>query len=1371
VVTAAPVTSAFKGSTTTGRGQRRYRPPTPAELHRAWLELVDADGPFLAIPPLKRVWPQGVPQLPEQARDTVTAARVEFERAWEKLDRDPDNEAAQAAFQQARAEWVRTVLSEVAGWQDLAVWGAGAAPEAAVASPNRRVHVAPSAALRGPDGIGALVSVVPVTESLRGAGTDGWAASQIDRMEAMLRASGIPIGIVTDGRWWALVCARPNVMVASGIVDALTWGEETRTRDAFLTLIHRRHLIGGDPSERLPQLFKESVAAAEEITEALGSQVRRAVELLVQAFSEAHADAARHGQVSPLPGDGHTVYQACVTVMMQVVFLLFAEERGLLPQSHLFTHGYGITGELDALERRALDEGEEGLDATFLTWHRLLATARALSTGTTFEDVRIPAYGGSLFDQERFPFLHATGLNGTLALPIPDRVMLHVLRSVQIAQLSGADARRICFRDIDVEQIGYIYEGLLGYTCSVVTDAAQLGLLGAPGNEPEIPLAVLEDLAARQKAPAALVTAILAWVKENQPASKPASAAAYVRALTNAQAQDAAERHLRAVTDDEELRARLLTWMPITRRDLRGRPTVVLDGGLLVTETPSRRNAGAHYTPRDLAETVVRHALEPICYFPGPYQTPERESWKLKHYDELLALKVADIAAGSGAFLVAAARYLADRVVEAWIEDDSTNAQVPDLQRRAIRQVVANCLYGVDINDMAVEMCKLSLWLVSLDKALPFSFVDDKIFHGNSLLGLTDVRQLKNLHIDPTRPQQTRFGDQNLDDVVRRAIDLRRQLASEVQENDPQRSANAKHRQLRRLHDLTTPDVELADAVIAAGLALGGKPGRQLDEAYENLRDALAKAHPADGSVPDTAFLERIVRNGLTPTVPTDYERWKPLHWVLEVPDVIVEHGGFDAIVGNPPFLGGKKLTGAMGTNMRDWYVNVLASGMAGHADLVAYFLLRAVRLLKGSGTLGLIATNTIAQGDTREVGLDQMVHGGFTLTRGVQSATWPAASANLEYAAVWGTNQPIADSAIRDVDGVEVKLISTLLEPAGRHDGKPQQLVENADIAFIGSYALGLGFVLDPEDATAWIENDERNREVLFRYLNGEDLNSRPDCSASRWVIDFNDRCETCASRFSLPYQHVKMTVKPERAKASPAVRSANWWQFFRTRPALRRAIAGLGEVLAIALVSKTVMPVRVPTRQVFSHMLGVFATDSFADQAALSSSLHQLWAVKYGSSMRADVRYTPSDVFETFPRPQTTPDLESAGVALDAQRREIMLRRDLGLTKLYNLVNGPEVSGDADVNQMRELHVRLDLAVATAYGWSDVELGHGFHSYRQTRRWTIRPAARVELMDRLLEENLRRAKEDQKLSAPAGRRGPGRRKAAAQSDQEGLF
>ena len=183
--------------------------------------------------------------------------------------------------------------------------------------------------------------------------------------------------------------------------------------------------------------------------------------------------------------------------------------------------------------------------------------------------------------------------------------------------------------------------------------------------------------------------------------------------------------------------------------------------------------------------------------------------------------------------------------------------------------------------------------------------------------------------------------------------------------------------------------------------------------------------------------------------------------------------------------------------------------------------------------------------------------------------------------------------------------------------------------------------------------------------------------------------------------------------------------------------------EALVITVVSKAVMPVRVPTRQILSNMLCVFVGDDFGFQAILSSSVHQMWVVTYGSTLETRVRYTPSDVFETFPRPSSTQKLERIGRALDGERREIMLRRDLGLTKLYNLVNDPDIvdSSDADVARLRQIHVELDEAVMMAYGWGDIQLDHGFHPYRQMVRWTVSPAARVEILDRLLEENHRRA------------------------------
>jgi hypothetical protein len=255
--------------------------------------------------------------------------------------------------------------------------------------------------------------------------------------------------------------------------------------------------------------------------------------------------------------------------------------------------------------------------------------------------------------------------------------------------------------------------------------------------------------------------------------------------------------------------------------------------------------------------------------------------------------------------------------------------------------------------------------------------------------------------------------------------------------------------------------------------------------------------------------------------------------------------------------------------------------------------------------------------------------------------------------------------------------------------------------------------------------------------------------------VIDFNDWPEDRAREFSLPYQRVAERVRPERQRRRPdgeyVLRRPlpeRWWQYGDKRPALRKAVAGLSEVLPIALVSKSVMPMRVPTGQVFSHALGVFASDSYSVQAVLSSSLHQVWAITYGSGMRNDPRYTPSDVFETFPRPKPTDRLEQVGRLLDEERREVMLRRDLGLTKLYNLVNDAAscAADDKDVARMRALHVDLDLAVLDAYGWSDIAPSHGLHAFRKMQRWTVSSAARVEILDRLLEENHRRAEAEER-------------------------
>ena len=185
---------------------------------------------------------------------------------------------------------------------------------------------------------------------------------------------------------------------------------------------------------------------------------------------------------------------------------------------------------------------------------------------------------------------------------------------------------------------------------------------------------------------------------------------------------------------------------------------------------------------------------------------------------------------------------------------------------------------------------------------------------------------------------------------------------------------------------------------------------------------------------------------------------------------------------------------------------------------------------------MGLIATNTVAQGDTREVGLDRMVGDGFTIMRSIQSRSWPAASANLEYAAAWGTRGEVAPEAPR----AGRRRRSAAGSPrcwSQRGASKETRSVSprTRSIAFQGCIVLGMGFVLDPDEAAEWIDADPANADVLFPYLNGEDLNSRADASPSRWVIDFNDRSEAAARRYSLPYARVARPRQGRAAEGEP--------------------------------------------------------------------------------------------------------------------------------------------------------------------------------------------------------------------------------------------
>jgi hypothetical protein len=1307
--------------------------------HRDWLNLVNPEGPFLSIPVLNQVFPNGIDR-PEQ-RSADVANLMDAHKLWRKK------------AVELHEVWIRTVLTIGAKWPvDQVLFKDEIPSEFEFGFPEHGTTLKPWAVLfdssnkagRAPV---MLVSTVPIGQDLRAVPLDGWAASPIDRLARLLRRSKVQVGLVTDGRWWAVVWADSTTSTASAIFDSRVWNEELLMRDAFFSLVGIKRQIGVDENDRLPQLFQKSLIQQEEITETLGRQVRQAVELLVQSFSESRISALANGRPDPIPASENEPYEAAVTVLMRIIFVLFAEERGLLPMNQgLYGRTYGLSGLLDELENENRRDATL-LDRTSSVWYRLLAASNSLYFGASFEDMRMPAYGGSLFDPNRFTWMYQTSDGKGLDLVVNDRVMLHVLKSIQIVNQNN-QARRISFREVDVEQIGYVYEGLLGYASKWVSSDTVLGLKGSEGNEPEIALSKVISLREQHKSDEKFIDELLELIETEQPASRPPTKSKFLSSLKAEIDEPIARQKLGAVTGhNEKLTEKILPFSGLLREDLRGLPYVVPRYGIVVTETTARKNAGAHYTPRSLAEEVVQYALEPIVYSPGPLQEQDQSKWELKSSVEILNLKIADIAVGSGAFLVAAARYLATRLVEAWkIEGVKVGVQAdfdPDrpfdpMMTSALREVVARCLYGADINEMAVEMCKLSLWLISLDPARPFSFLDDKVLHGNSLLGLTKSSQLSELHIDPVAKHGNFFGElfNDVEGPINTAIKLREEIASSpVDDTDAHRSSAHKASLLMKANLATAHLKELADAVVAAGLPLGGKPGAKLNDAYSALSYAVNKAFPATG-VGDRTTFDRIVDVGLTPTVRTDYERWKPLHWILEVPQVM-EKGGFDAIIGNPPFLAAPKVSGVVGANVREWFANVNAK-TSGRGDLIAYFIRRAAELTTQSGCIGLIGSKAIAEGDSLQVGIEPLHSNGWNFYRVDRNRPWPTKSAGTNIAVIWMSRMEQITNAV--LDGKAVKSISSMLASGDDNLNRPNSL-NRTKLAYQGSNVLGAGFLIPKEEALELLKVAPGESQVLKPCLNAADLNRNSSRNGDSWVVDMRELSEKESKKYVNCWRHIEHFVKPERAKmdAEKYPKMVNkWWQHWNSRPDLYAKMKDIDTVIAIPIVSKHQVPAVVASDQVLTYSLTVCPVESFSFFALLSSWLHRSWAQWWGSKMRNDFRYSITDCFDTFPFCSTNKELEKLGKELDELQRDIAINREIGLTKLYNLVNAKSTK-DSDIDSLRKLHEKIDREVAKAYGF-DIEIGeYELAEFQGLLQWGPPSSQRIEILQLLLAENQR--------------------------------
>lgn len=1291
-----------------------------------WLGLVEVSGPFLAEPVLDRAFPQGMERL-ETAR--AQRLRAAYEERREAVDAADDDLPA------VHRAWIDEALATALDLDEEVLRSGEFVPAACLVElVEHGVALGPDlAVVDSADGDRPLlmIHVYDPDSELMAAGRFGdWSTTPAERMTTLLRRTECPLGLVTNGEQWMLVHAPEGTVPSFGSWYARLWSQEPDTLRAFVSLLGVRRLFG-PAEEQLPKLFEQSTFHQDEVTEALGEQVRRAVEVLVQALDRADQDRNRELLADVEPKE---LYDAALTVMMRLVFLLSAEERGLLllGETH-YDAGYAVS----TLRTSLLEEPEEVLERRRSAWSRLLATFRIVYGGIEHPALRLPPLGGSLFDPDRYPFLEGRAQDSdwrsSLARPLPidDRTVLLLLGAIQTFR-----GRTLSYRGLDVEQIGYVYEGLLERTVERA-DEVRLELDAAVAAEnPVVLLGELESavLDGRQAVEGLLSERSARELKRvRRELERPVDALLVGRLLS-------------ACGGDEELKDRVLPYLSLVRLDPWGVPLVRLQGAYSVVLGTSRRDSQTHYTPKSLTERIVDATLEPLA-FDGAAEGRPRDQWVLRSAAELAGLKVCDPAMGSGAFLVQACRWLADRLVEAWCAAEASGRVIdahgellpegasdegerlsPDAEERrtiARRIVAERCLYGVDLNPTAVELTKLSLWLVTLSKNRPFEFLDHHLMSGDSLVGITDLEQLNALDLHPSGPQQQRlFGDRVLS-----AVSSARALRDEMAERrilDIRDVSVIAGLEARVEAGLELPKL-LADAFMATVYRSGGDRARL---AADVALVAAQADEAVDGDESATAWLRRISAS----------LKRTPLHWPLAFPEVFADgRGGFDAVVGNPPFLGNRLWKRVLGEKVQ-LYFKALLGVAPGKVDLSAIFHRRAVELIRAGGTYGMLAASNIAQGSAIKVGLGEIVRAGDIIDA-EKGLPWPGKAAVFVaivvfFKGVWQGERTVA--------GSRRSRIGARLDPEEADAFTPKKL-KSAPFAFEGvNNSKGLAFVLSPDDE--WFEPLRDEPESLLRpYVTGDDITSSALTRLNRWALDIGDRrLEEIEEGWPMAYQFLQEVVRPTRTP--DALKSYKglvdrWWQFWNHRAEPLSRLRKHSKFVSFSKVTKYPICMLADSSWIYTNQVLLIALERPDLHPIALSSFFTEWLERYcGGGMGETLRLSIREGVATFPMPRAQLEEQAITNAKHFQERAVAFakRNSFGMTGVMNGVHA-EAEYDDEIAALRALLVDIDRITASAYGWDDVAQEREFvvvGDAEQTQ-WRVRQDDRAEIIERLLQNN----------------------------------
>ncbi len=1319
-----------------------------------WLNLIDPDGAFLTVTELTAAFPHGFEPMPAEQRTELRARAAD-------LEDDPAG----------RSELRRWLLATVLDWDDLLAEDQRLPAASLVRVAEQGVSIRPSQALldvENPNKIRVGIFLWPLGTRLERrtditTAGDTWPASPIQRAETWCRESGVPLALVTDDDQWTLVWAPRGAPAASCRWRLSDLADERILQAGFVSLLAARRFFAVGDDETLEKLFERAADAEAEITKGLGSSVRRSVELLVAAISrdDVANDHRVLARVAPTE-----VYESAVTVLMRLVFLLFAEERRLLPaEDPLWAESYSVLTLRDELRAASVRDGEDALERRSTAWHRLLATCRAVHGGANHDRLTLPAYGGRLFDPDRFPFLEgrrgpdhvvaggialgpaedaATGPGRPVA--IDDRTVLAILDALlNIKVRSGRSTvtQRVSYKALDVEQIGHCYEGLLDHS-SVRIDALSVGLTGPEGAEPEIAIDDLEHHLAGG------IDGLCEWLADKERCNKTASALAK-ELEKRPSGVDLARLRVACGHNDENV-ARVQRFWGLIRTDLRGLPVVLLPGSQFVTRTSTRRNMGAQYTTKALAEEVARYAIEPLVYEPGPQNEVEPEKWKLRPPAGILGLRVCDPAIGSGAILTAAGRYLADRLIEAVVEHGSgegpfatrlsalANANPEEQVVLARREIVDHCLYGVDKNPVAAEMAKLSLWLTTMARERPFTFLDHAIQVGDSLLGITDIEQLRWLHLNPVERQGIRgFESLTIDLRLREAVELARKMQelSVVTVRDAALKQRLNGELRGKLADLSV----VADVIVGATLSAAGRSDPKLEELLDPQIDRIHTV--LDGQRPiierdaDTSVLHSVSDGWLQTDLLDESRERRCLHWPLQFPEVFLEEGrdGFDAVVGNPPFLGGGKVAATLGIRY-EAFLKSTWSYAVGFVDLVAYFFIRADRITGHSGSYSLIGPEYLRRDANRDAVLLPLIDLGRTIYRATSTRPWPG-EAKVHICLVSATKS--SWFGLTTLDGNHVAKIGPSLGSIGeRLRGSDAYQLKEVLKQTEGVNVYGASFFRSKEEWDATLFRFPSLRPFLRPFISAATLCSSPNQRPDRYVVDFGTRDKGDIPHELLAFvDELEERVADERKAQIRQIHEPRSWLFWDKRERAMAMVRQLDRVLAFPIHSKHLVGSFIDSSCCPSHKLMVFLTDDTAYYALLSSSIFVEWVIETGGSRPKGFSLSARSSVDTLAIPaRPTNHMRNSGEQLMVCRSNLERTRTISLTEIINLQHDRDVT-DQEIIELRKAQIDVDRAVCEAYGWSDLELNHHHWDTPQGIRFTVSQEARHELLDRLLKLN----------------------------------